>query len=107
MRAENNFHPGTSLSGQNLTLKLQLVVQIFETIERSTDVQFLVRASFLEIYNEEIRDLLAKDSTARLDLKEHQDSGLHVRGLSTFILKSAKELCALLEVGDPVLLLPT
>ncbi|RQM19977.1 hypothetical protein B5M09_010971 [Aphanomyces astaci] len=32
--------------------------------------QVLVRASYLEIYNEEIRDLLSKDPKASLDLKE-------------------------------------
>ncbi len=31
--------------------------------------QYLVRASYLEIYNEEIRDLLSKDPKNRLDLK--------------------------------------
>ena len=30
--------------------------------------EFLVRASFLEIYNEEIRDLLAKNSGSKLEL---------------------------------------
>jgi kinesin family protein 3/17 len=37
-----------------------------------------VRASYLEIYNEEIRDLLAKDPKNRLDLKENVDSGVCV-----------------------------
>jgi kinesin family protein 3/17 len=31
--------------------------------------QYLVRASYLEIYNEEIRDLLSKDPKNKLDLK--------------------------------------
>lgn len=33
---------------------------IFDAIAASADRQFLVRASFLELYNEEIRDLLCK-----------------------------------------------
>lgn len=40
---------------------------------------FLVRASFLEIYNEEIRDLLGKDPKKKLDLKEHPDTGVYVQ----------------------------
>ena len=32
--------------------------------------EYLVRASFLEIYNEEIRDLLRKDPKQKLDLKD-------------------------------------
>ena len=34
--------------------------QIFNSIQCSENLQFLVRASFLEVYNEEIRDLLSK-----------------------------------------------
>jgi hypothetical protein len=35
--------------------------------------EFLVRASYLEIYNEDIRDLLSKSPEAKLDLKESPD----------------------------------
>ena len=38
-----------------------------------SNAEFLVRASYLEIYNEEIRDLLAKDHKKRLELKESVD----------------------------------
>ena len=33
------------------------------------DLKFLVRVSYLEIYNEEVRDLLGKDQTLRLEVK--------------------------------------
>ena len=51
--------------------------------------RFLVRASFLEIYNEEIRDLLTKDpkATGRCDLKEHPQNGVYVKDLSAFVVK--------------------
>ena len=35
---------------------------IFDKIALADNVQYLVRASYLEIYNEEIRDLLSKVS---------------------------------------------
>lgn len=37
------------------------IEHVFEHIKANSDKQFLVRASYLELYNEEIRDLLAKD----------------------------------------------
>ncbi|KAE8293022.1 Kinesin-like protein KIF3B [Larimichthys crocea] len=38
--------------------------------------QYLVRASYLEIYQEEIRDLLSKDQVRRLELREKPDTGV-------------------------------
>lgn len=37
--------------------------------------KFLIHSSYLEIYNEEIRDLLGKDIRQKLDLKEHPEKG--------------------------------
>ena len=54
---------------------------VFETIQIAEGSKFLVHASFLEIYNEEVRDLLAKDTKVKLDLKEHPDKGVYIPGL--------------------------
>lgn len=43
-------------------------------------MKFLVLASYLEIYNEEIRDLLGADTKKKLELKEHPDRGVYVQG---------------------------
>ena len=42
--------------------------------------EFLVRASYLEIYNEDIRDLLSKSPEAKLELKESPDRCAAQRG---------------------------
>ena len=55
---------------------------IFESISVAENTKFLVRASYLEIYNEEIRDLLAVNSKQKLDLKENPDRGVYVKSLS-------------------------
>ena len=52
----------------------------------------MVRASYLEIYNEELRDLLKKDVKNRLELKEDPDTGVYVKDLSSFVVKSVKEI---------------
>ena len=53
---------------------------IFETVSVAENTKFLIRASYLEIYNEDIRDLLGKDNKATLSLKEHPDKGVYVQG---------------------------
>lgn len=50
--------------------------------------KFLIRCSYLEIYNEQIRDLLAKQVDNKLDLKESKDKGVYVKDLTTCIVKT-------------------
>jgi kinesin family protein 3/17 len=57
-------------------------------VSNTPDKQFLVRASYLEIYNEEIRDLLSKDPKNSLELKENIDSGVYVKDLTSFAVKN-------------------
>ena len=52
---------------------------IFTHISRTHDEQYLVRSSYLEIYQEEIRDLLSKDHKKRLELRERPDTGIYVK----------------------------
>ena len=53
---------------------------IFEVIDSSENMKYLVHAAYLEIYNEEIRDLLGNDTKKKLELKEHPDKGVYVPG---------------------------
>ncbi|XP_043233135.1 kinesin-like protein KIF3B [Amphibalanus amphitrite] len=73
---------------------------IFGHIEQSENCQYLVRASYLEIYQEEIRDLLHKDQHQRLELKERPDTGTYVKDLSSFVCKSVKEIEHVMSVGN-------
>lgn len=50
------------------------------------DKNFLIRASFLELYNEEVRDLLCKNYKNKLELRENPDTGVYVRDLSNHIV---------------------
>lgn len=61
--------------------------------------QYLVRASYLEIYNEEVRDLLVQ-TNGKLDLKENPDTGVYVKDLSTFIVKDVSEIEKLMAIGN-------
>ena len=66
---------------------------IFGCIGSSEDgKKFLVRCSYLEIYNESILDLLGKDNKKKLDVKEDKDKGIYVKGLTSVIVKSIPEI---------------
>uniref|UniRef100_A0A1I7WAK4 Kinesin-like protein n=1 Tax=Heterorhabditis bacteriophora TaxID=37862 RepID=A0A1I7WAK4_HETBA len=73
---------------------------IFQHIASSRNQQYLVRASYLEIYQEEVRDLLNRDDKARLELKERPDVGVYVKDLSSFLTKSVEEIQRVMSVGN-------
>ena len=62
--------------------------------------KFLIRCSYLEIYNETIRDLLsAKVDSNLLNLKESPDRGVFVKDLTTCIVKSIPEIEKYMDQG--------
>ncbi|KAJ7976146.1 Kinesin-like protein [Quillaja saponaria] len=85
------------------------VKQIFDTLE-SQNAEYSVKVTFLELYNEEITDLLAPEEISRVNLEEKQrkqlplmedgKGGVLVRGLEEEIVASANEIFTLLERGS-------
>jgi len=57
-----------------------------------------VRATYLEIYQEEVRDLLSKNPNQRLEVKESAEKGVYVKGLVQFVVKSVAEINSVLQV---------
>ena len=74
-------------------------LHIFDQIECTHDQNFLVRASYLEIYNEEVRDLLSKDPKNRLDVKEDVERGVYVKDLTSYVVKGVTEMENVLLAG--------
>ncbi|GAB2272165.1 Kinesin-like protein KIN-5C [Dionaea muscipula] len=83
--------------------------QIFDTLERQ-NAEYSVKVTFLELYNEEITDLLAPEEISRVVLDDRQKKqlplmedgkgGVLVRGLEEEIVTSASEIFTLLERGS-------
>ncbi|KAI5061018.1 hypothetical protein GOP47_0023523 [Adiantum capillus-veneris] len=85
------------------------VQQIVDTLE-AQNAEYSMKVTFLELYNEEITDLLAPEDIARaledrqqkkpLALMEDGKGGVLVRGLEEEIVYSANEIYNLLERGS-------
>ncbi|XP_047382323.1 kinesin-like protein KIF17 isoform X7 [Sciurus carolinensis] len=72
---------------------------VFESVQCAENTKFLVRASYLEIYNEDVRDLLGADTKQRLELKEHPEKGVYVKGLSLHTVHSVAQCERIMETG--------
>lgn len=72
---------------------------IVNIVESTNDKKFLIRCSYIEIYNEEIRDLLGKDTKQKMDLKESPDIGVFVKDLTMIVVKSVAEMEKWMNAG--------
>ncbi|XP_063981027.1 kinesin-like protein KIF3A [Diachasmimorpha longicaudata] len=95
-----------TMSGAKTSPQLRGIIpntfaHIFGHIAKADENQkFLVRAAYLEIYNEEIRDLLGKDQNTRLEVKERPDIGVFVKDLSGYVVNNADDLDRIMTLGN-------
>ncbi|ACO63040.1 predicted protein, partial [Micromonas commoda] len=77
------------------------VHDVFDSIDHSEGREFLVRVSYLEIYNEQMVDLFSADTrrVSRLQIKEDSERGVYVSGLKEEIVTSPTQVLELLRTG--------
>jgi len=76
------------------------IEEIFNYIElfSNADTKFMVRASYLQIYNEAISDLLKPEKTS-LQIREDKKKGVFVEGLSEWAVRNPTDIYTLLQRG--------
>ncbi|XP_056842334.1 kinesin-like protein KIN-7N isoform X4 [Raphanus sativus] len=72
---------------------------IRRSVRDISDREFLIRVSYMEIYNEEINDLLAVENQ-RLQIHEHWERGVFVACLKEEIVNDAEQIQKLLDSGE-------
>ncbi|KAK5787155.1 kinesin-like protein KIN-7O isoform X1 [Gossypium arboreum] len=75
------------------------VHDLFDIIQQDVDREFLLRMSYMEIYNEEINDLLAPEHR-KLQIHESIERGIYVAGLREEIVASPQQVLDLMEFGE-------
>ncbi|KAL4441418.1 hypothetical protein ABPG74_013713 [Tetrahymena malaccensis] len=78
----------------------RMMDRVFETIlNASEDLEFQIRVSFLEIYNEKIQDLLDPDKN-NLQIKENKARGIYVQDATEIYVTSAIEMNQVMKTGS-------
>ena len=73
---------------------------IFSVIEARSDTDFLLRVSYLEVYNEQLRDLLAEDGTGEVHIREHPETGVYVEGAQETVVTQPHDMAEALVQGE-------
>lgn len=77
----------------------QAVKDVFTKIQMTADREFLIRVSYMEIYNEEINDLFAVENQ-KLQIHESLERGVFVAGLREEIVNTAEQVLELIQRGE-------
>ncbi|PFX27213.1 Chromosome-associated kinesin KIF4A [Stylophora pistillata] len=81
----------------------RLIETVFHWInERKEKTEFLLKASFLEIHNEEIHDLLnpCPPDESKIAIRETHDGGIKIAGLQEVVVTSGADMVRCLEQGS-------
>ncbi|GLT88112.1 hypothetical protein SLE2022_061510 [Rubroshorea leprosula] len=102
------FAYGQTNSGKTYTMRgssnepgvIPLAVHdLFDIIQQDVEREFLLRMSYMEIYNEEINDLLVPEHR-KLQIHESLERGIYVAGLREEIVASPQQVLDLMEFGE-------
>jgi kinesin family protein 5 len=77
----------------------RITEQIFQSIvESDAHIEYMVKVSYMEIYLERIRDLLAPQND-NLQVHEEKSKGVYVKNLSDYYVSSAQEVYEIMRTG--------
>ncbi|KGN62686.2 kinesin-like protein KIN-7N [Cucumis sativus] len=102
------FAYGQTSSGKTFTMNgsetdagviHRAVKDVFEKIHATSDREFLIRVSYMEIYNEEINDLFAVENN-KLPIHESLERGIFVAGLKEEIVSNVDQVLKLIKQGE-------
>jgi kinesin family protein C2/C3 len=82
----------------NLGINFRALKELFDIIEARGDCQYALSISMLEVYNEQIRNLL--DGTTRLDIREDTNGSPQLPGLELLPISSYKEVLKVMRQGS-------
>ncbi|KAJ8285425.1 hypothetical protein GJAV_G00026660 [Gymnothorax javanicus] len=77
------------------------IEEIFQRLEQMPDTTFTVRASYVEVYKEELRDLLELETSSKLlHIREDERGNTVLVGAREQEVESVEELLTVLEAGN-------
>ena len=91
---------GVGVPNQEIGIIPRVISLIWNQIEkRKEKAEFIVRVNFLEIYNEELRDLLDPNTKKSISIREEKTGNISLYGLTEQKCNCAEDLESLLERG--------
>lgn len=78
----------------------QNMFERISALQEDKNLKYTVEVSYLEIYNERVRDLLNPATKGNLKVREHPSTGPYVEDLAKLIVRSFPEIQHLMDEGN-------
>ncbi|KZS92630.1 kinesin-domain-containing protein [Sistotremastrum niveocremeum HHB9708] len=78
----------------------ELFTRTEDRMAADPNISFTVEVSYIEIYNEKVRDLLNPKNKGNLKVREHPSMGPYVEDLSKLMVGSYEEMMTLMDEGN-------
>ncbi|KAM7045315.1 chromosome-associated kinesin KIF4A isoform 2-T5 [Molossus nigricans] len=80
----------------------RVIQLLFKEIDKKSDFEFTLKVSYLEIYNEEILDLLcpSREKASQINIREDPKEGIKIVGLTEKTVSVALDTVTCLEQGN-------
>ena len=90
--------------GEDYGITPRTCSELFERINNNQDpnVTYRVEVTYIEIYNEKVRDLLNPKNKGNLKVREHPSLGPYVEDLSRAVVHSFNDINQLMDDGNKV-----
>lgn len=93
----------TNMSLQTIGIIPRMIKNLFEEVRRreanNPDSTYKIQVQFLEIYGEDIRDLLDQTKTSNVTIRETREDGVFVSGAREELVSSYEQMMKSLEDG--------
>ncbi|KAI8089150.1 uncharacterized protein BX664DRAFT_332300 [Halteromyces radiatus] len=88
--------------GEDTGIIPRTCMELFNRINRNTDpnLTYGAEVSYIEIYNEKVRDLLNPKNKGNLKVREHPSTGPYVEDLSRLVVTSFDDINHLMDEGN-------
>ncbi|CAO3589107.1 unnamed protein product [Absidia cylindrospora] len=88
--------------GEDIGIIPRTCEELFNRIDHNTDssITFAAEVSYIEIYNEKVRDLLNPKNKGNLKVREHPSTGPYVEDLSRLVVRSFDDINHLMDEGN-------
>eukprot|EP01022_Parablepharisma_sp_SALTPOND_P028966 TRINITY_DN72143_c0_g1_i1.p1 TRINITY_DN72143_c0_g1~~TRINITY_DN72143_c0_g1_i1.p1 ORF type:complete len:836 (-),score=45.37 TRINITY_DN72143_c0_g1_i1:1378-3885(-) len=81
-------------------LMFRTVAHMLDTIAAESNAYFTIHLSYLEVYNENIKDLLAENDIGVHELREDPQKGVVINGLKEVTVTDPDDIMNTLSIGD-------